>query len=191
MNWLECLLIVAGISLDIFAAMECRGALVPKVDKRQLSFSCIIIVLWQLLVLYMGNFVAIISWTDEHKRSGSHLGNILATAILLCLGTRLFLKAKKNEWIHERRQEHFGMLPFIRMIAGTGVYTGLAGVALGLLGSDVPTLLVLIILLNVGFVILGMYTGYHFGFIHKAKAYWIGAILLWIAGIENIVKYFF
>ncbi len=28
MNWLENLLIVAGISLDIFAGMECQGSLV-------------------------------------------------------------------------------------------------------------------------------------------------------------------
>ena len=30
MNVLENLLIIAGISLDIFAAMECQGALVAK-----------------------------------------------------------------------------------------------------------------------------------------------------------------
>ena len=28
MNWIENLLIVAGLSLDIFAAMECQGSLV-------------------------------------------------------------------------------------------------------------------------------------------------------------------
>ena len=28
MNWIENVLIIAGVSLDIFAAMECQGALV-------------------------------------------------------------------------------------------------------------------------------------------------------------------
>ena len=36
MNWIENVLIIAGVSLDIFAAMECQGALVAKVDKKQL-----------------------------------------------------------------------------------------------------------------------------------------------------------
>mgnify|MGYP000019549153 CR=1 FL=1 len=30
MNWMENLLIIAGVSLDIFAAMECQGSLVAK-----------------------------------------------------------------------------------------------------------------------------------------------------------------
>ena len=34
MNWLENLLIVAGISLDIFAGMECQGSLVKKINKK-------------------------------------------------------------------------------------------------------------------------------------------------------------
>ena len=32
MNWMENLLIVAGVSLDIFAAMECQGSLVAKIN---------------------------------------------------------------------------------------------------------------------------------------------------------------
>lgn len=33
MNWIENLLILVGISLDIFAGMECQGSLVAKIDK--------------------------------------------------------------------------------------------------------------------------------------------------------------
>ena len=48
MNWIENVLIIAGVSLDIFAAMECQGALVAKVDKKQLSVICALIAVWQL-----------------------------------------------------------------------------------------------------------------------------------------------
>ena len=34
MNWMENLLIIAGVSLDIFAAMECQGSLVAKINKK-------------------------------------------------------------------------------------------------------------------------------------------------------------
>lgn len=30
MNWIENMLIVAGISLDVFATMECQGSLVKR-----------------------------------------------------------------------------------------------------------------------------------------------------------------
>ena len=47
MNWIENVLIIAGVSLDIFAAMECQGALVAKVDKKQLSVICALIAVWR------------------------------------------------------------------------------------------------------------------------------------------------
>ena len=31
MNWIENVLIIAGVSLDIFAAMECQGAFTPRI----------------------------------------------------------------------------------------------------------------------------------------------------------------
>lgn len=34
MDWMENLLIIAGVSLDIFAAMECQGSLVAKINKK-------------------------------------------------------------------------------------------------------------------------------------------------------------
>ena len=59
MGWIEYMLIVAGSSLDIFAAMECQGALVQKVNKRQLTAICAIIALFQIIV-----FLAIITYTE-------------------------------------------------------------------------------------------------------------------------------
>ena len=48
MNALENLLIIAGISLYIFAAMECQGSLVAKIDKKQLGKLCVLIAAWQM-----------------------------------------------------------------------------------------------------------------------------------------------
>lgn len=39
MNWIENLLILVGISLDIFAGMECQGSLVAKIDKKTSDIS--------------------------------------------------------------------------------------------------------------------------------------------------------
>ena len=36
MNWLETILVTLGISLDIFAAMECKGAQLSKIEKKPL-----------------------------------------------------------------------------------------------------------------------------------------------------------
>ena len=58
MNWIENLLILVGISLDIFAGMECQGSLVAKIDKKHLTLVCGLIAIWQLAALYIGNVLA-------------------------------------------------------------------------------------------------------------------------------------
>ena len=156
MNWIENVLIIAGVSLDIFAAMECQGALVAKVDKKQLSVICALIAVWQLCALALGNYLS---------------------------------KAIKNEWINERREESLDVKKFLRMTAVTSIYTLLAGIAFGFLGTNVALMLIIIVCMTIAFVVLGVYTGYHLGFQHKTKAYVGGALLLWIAGIDVIVRH--
>ena len=58
MNALENLLIIAGISLDIFAAMECQGSLVAKIDKKQLVKLCALIAAWQMAALFVGSYLS-------------------------------------------------------------------------------------------------------------------------------------
>ena len=54
MNWMENLLIVAGVSLDIFAAMECQGSLVAKINKKNLTVICGIVALADLVLPRVG-----------------------------------------------------------------------------------------------------------------------------------------
>ena len=171
MNWIENVLIIAGVSLDIFAAMECQGALVAKVDKKQLSVICALIAVWQLA--HDENFV----------------GLVIAAVIFFGLGIRLIAKAIKNEWVNERREESLDVKKFLRMTAVTSIYTLLAGIAFGFLGTNVALMLIIIVCMTIAFVVLGVYTGYHLGFQHKTKAYVGGALLLWIAGIDVIVRH--
>jgi putative Mn2+ efflux pump MntP len=71
----------------------------------------------------------------------------------------------------------------------TSVYALLTGIAFGFLGTGIPLMLVTVVCVTVAVVIAGMYTGYHLGFQHKTKAYFAGAALLWIAGIDVIVRH--
>ena len=42
MNWMESVLIIGGISLDIFAAMECQGSVVAKIERKGLLSVCLL-----------------------------------------------------------------------------------------------------------------------------------------------------
>ena len=57
MNWIENLLIIGGVSLDIFATMESQGSLVAKIEKRGLAFICGFVCLWQTAAFGAGMFL--------------------------------------------------------------------------------------------------------------------------------------
>lgn len=191
MNWIENLLILAGISLDIFAAMECQGSLVAKVDKKHLSIICILIAVWQMTALFIGNYISVLlySYSGHIANDGKFMGFVLATAIFFGLGVRLIVKAVRNERVYEKREENLGFKRFLRMAAITSVYTLLTGVAFGFLQTNLLRILIMIVCCTVVVVVAGMYTGYRLGFVHKTKAYIGGAVLLWIAGVDVIVRY--
>ena len=54
MNTLENILIIAGISLDVFASMEIQGAMLQKVNKKTLLVVSTIVSLLQLMFFFGG-----------------------------------------------------------------------------------------------------------------------------------------
>ena len=188
MSWIENLLIIAGVSLDLFAAMECQGSLVRKVNKRHLSLICLILAVWQLAALFVGHFLSNLILEKRDIPDNFFMGEIIAIVIFVGLGVRLVFKAIKNERIHEHLEKELGYRRFIRMANATSVYTLLAGLAFGFFGTNLVMILVMIGLITIAVIVAGMYTGYHFGFENKRVVYYIGAGFLIIAGADLIVR---
>ena len=108
MNALENLLIIAGISLDIFAAMECQGSLVAKIDKKQLVKLCALIAAWQMAALFVGSYLSGLLYRNTITHNEKVTGFVIAAAIFFCLGVRLVAKAIKNERIVEHCEQKLG-----------------------------------------------------------------------------------
>ena len=104
MNWMENLLIIAGVSLDIFAAMECQGSLVAKINKKNLTVICGIVALAQLITLYLGHFLSSLFCHYRSVSDEKLLGQIISMVIFMILGIRLMVKAiRRNRiWISWR-----------------------------------------------------------------------------------------
>lgn len=103
MDWIENLLIIAGVSLDIFAAMECQGSLVAKINKKNLTVICGIVALAQLITLYLGHFLSSLFCRYRSVPDEKLLGQIISMVIFMILGIRLMVKASatnmwKNIW---------------------------------------------------------------------------------------------
>lgn len=184
MNWMENLLIIAGVSLDIFAAMECQGSLVAKINKKNLTVICGIVALAQLITLYLGHFLSSLFCHYQSVPDEKLLGQIISMVIFMILGIRLMVKAIRNEYVEEHLEHHLGIRRFVRMACISGIYTLLTGIAFGFLETNVLMILIMIVVCTVAFVIGGIYTGYRVGYEAKTKVYIVGALLLWVAGLD-------
>ena len=189
MDMIEELVILLGISLDIFGAMECQGALVAKIEKKQLAVYSGILSAGQVVFLGAGGYISQLLCQGRIQAQESFLGKAAAAAIFLCLGLRLFLKAWKNEQIVERREESVDVKRFLKRYIHGSMFTLLTGIALGFLGKRLSVSLLLVAALTITATIVGLYTGYRLGYEHKLKAYILGGALLFAGGAEVLTRY--
>lgn len=190
MSWIEIVLITIGMSLDTFAAVECQGALVAKLEKKRLSMAVTVIALWQTIALLIGSFlVTLLNQYDTQLSGEAFIGRILAILILFGMGLRMFVKAWRNERIVEKREDGLDIKKTFFSIAKGTIFTILTGIAFAFLEADIKAVLIMIICVTIAMVIIGLYTGYRLGFEQKSKAYIGGGALLIAAGIDVILRY--
>ena len=190
MSWIEIVLITIGMSLDTFAAVECQGALVAKLEKKRLSMAVTVIALWQTIALLIGSFlVTLLNQYDTQLSGEAFIGRILAILILFGMGLRMYVKAWRNERIVEKREDGLDIKKTFFSIAKGTIFTILTGIAFAFLEADIKAVLIMIICVTIAMVIIGLYTGYRLGFEQKSKAYIGGGALLIAAGIDVIVRY--
>lgn len=187
MSWIENILIIAGISLDIFAAMEVEGAMLADIKRKTLMITSTTVTLLQLVFFFTGYFVCY--ELDQYRvvEDGQEIAYIAAAVVFALLGIRLIVKAIKREFVEEKRRDRLRVRDYIKIIAVTSFYTLCAGCVCGFIGTSVVMMAVVILVCSVLVVVSGIYTGYHFGFESKTRAYVAGAILLWIAGGEILL----
>lgn len=188
MNVLEVLMILTGISLDVFGAMECYGSLVARIEKKQLAALSGILAAGQMVCLGVGSAFSRLVCRGGAQAGDLFLGQVAAAAIFLCLGLRLIVKAWKNEGVVEHRQEKLDMWKMFKLYLRGSLFPLLAGIAMGFLGNNLPVLLLLAIALTVLAAVVGMYTGYRLGYEHKLKAYVLGGLLLIAGSVDVIVR---
>ena len=188
MNWLETTLVTLGVSLDIFAAMACKGAQLSKIEKKPLVILCVLFAVWQTVALYIGSAAgAFLRMRELSSESGNM--QIIAVAIFGVLGILMIRKAWKNEPMVERRDDRYAWKGLIARLALISTWTLVLGAALGFLGTGTVTLLTVISAATVFVVIAGLYVGYHMGYEQKTKAYAIGGALLLLGAVDTVFRF--
>ena len=98
-------MIIAGISLDIFAAMEIEGAMLADVKRKSLMIASTIVTVLQLIFFFGGYFVCYELEKHQIIQNAEEIGYIVATVVFALLGIRLIVKAIKREFVQEKRRD--------------------------------------------------------------------------------------
>ena len=65
MNEWEILLVSLGLSLDVCAAMICKGAVIARWEKPKIFCVAILFTLWQVLALLAGSLIRLLPWVSR------------------------------------------------------------------------------------------------------------------------------
>lgn len=187
MNWLEDILIVAGISIDLFATMEVEGAKLGKIKKSTLFITSGLVTLLQLGFFFGGYAVCYYIAKNEIFKKATWLGVIISFVIFILLAVRLLYKGIKQEFVDEKRCE-ITRATYTRIILVTSIYAIFAGCAAGFLDANIYLLLITIIVCSFLVVLAGIYFGYMTGFKGKTIFYLCGSGVLFFAAVVQILK---
>ena len=158
MNWLGNLLIIVGISFDVYAAMEVRGAMLAKIKPKILILTSLLFTLIQCIFFFGGYIHKAIKHEEiEEKREEM---SIKTYAKIIIAGAFYTLLAGLACGLIRSNQN----LPmYFWMMFG------------------------FILCTTIAVVLAGVYTGYRYGCGSRPKFYIVGAALLIIGGIWSLV----
>jgi len=188
MLYWEILLVCVGLSLDVFAAAICQGALLGRINKGRLTVMGIIFCVMQVAALELGQSLSALSSLWQYYEMSYQIWAVLSALIYLALGAYLVIKAILHQPIVERRSE-IRYRRILGLAALTSIDALLAGFSSGLLNTYwLSSGLTLFLITGLG-VVTGVITGYYFGYEPKTKAYWGGGLLFLAIGITTLIRY--
>lgn len=189
MRYWEILVFCLGISLDVFGAAVCQGAVLGELRRRRIAAYCLIFCAAQVAAMELGRLLGMLPRFASYYTVAQGLWHILGALIFFVLGVCLIVKAVRKKTVFEHRSEIT-----YKKVVGTAVLTSLdsllAGVSSRFLDaywlSCLATLFGVTALCALG----GVSVGYHFGYPQKNTAYWIGGALFLVTGVDVLIRLF-
>lgn len=188
MPYWEILLVCVGLSLDVYAAAVCQGALLGRIKKGRLTVMVSIFCVMQVAGLELGQQLSALPSLWTLYDATLTVWRILSALIYFLLGAYLLVKAIRHQPIVERRSEIRYRRVF-GLAALTGIDALLVGFSSGLLNAYWLTSGITLFVITGLCVVVGVLTGYHFGYEPKAKAHWVGGLLFLATGVITLIRH--
>ncbi len=187
MNVFEVLFIAAGLSLDVFAYVIYKGAMLSSIKKTDVIKLCVYFAIWQAGAVLLGNLVTKIPVIASTQTYMNEAWNVISALIFLGLGVYMLIKSGKKQNIFEHKEDVFNYKQITIWACLTSIDAFASGISLGFLETGVLLMVIEIAITTIISVIVGIILGYRLGCAPKNIAVKVGGALLLLGGIDVII----
>ena len=183
------LLIVVGLSMNVFLIAQYEGTMVRSIQLFKVCVLCLIFFAFQSLAMLSGYMLTTIPFFSES--SSADLRNLcyfLAGIIFLLIAGYMLYKAIRHEPIDEKLRE-IGYKRIVLEALMVALFTFLAGIGWGFIGHNIYRATGIIACATVIAVITGIFTGFKEGCLFRYLIYGVGGCMLAFVGGDILVRY--
>ena len=166
MAWYEILIVSVGLSLDVFTYALYKGAMLSKLDKKQILKMTLLFTGWQSGAMLLGSLISELPYIA------------------------MIVRASRMRDPIERREDVFAWKQLCVWAMLTSVDSFLSGIGMGFLDTGVTVQIIQLAIMAALAVVSGIYAGYRIGCHGRSRVLISGAIIFLLAGIDVLFRYY-
>lgn len=187
----QTIVIVIGLSLDVFAYCLYKGAMISEVRKGEITKVVSLFTGFQVGMMVIGTMITQIPALKEKYLSANRIWTFLAAVTFFALGIVMLVKAakKRHRIIVEKKQDQFNYHVIIFWAFITSIDALIAGVGFGFMGLKLLGSLLIMAVFTAACAIAGFASGYWLGCGPMNKFVAIGGCMVLVGGVDLLVNY--
>ena len=187
----QTIVIVIGLSLDVFAYCLYKGAMISEVRKGEITKVVSLFTGFQVGMMVIGTMITQIPALKEKYLSANRIWTFLAAVTFFALGIVMLVKAakKRHRVLVEKKQDQFNYHVIIFWAFITSIDALIAGVGFGFMGLKLLGSLLIMAVFTAACAIAGFASGYWLGCGPMNKFVAIGGCMVLVGGVDLLVNY--
>ena len=187
----QTIIIITGLTLDVFAYCLYKGAMISEVHKGQITKVVSIFTGFQVGMMVIGTLITRVPAIREKYISANRLWTLLAAVTFFALGTVMIIKSarRRGKKIEEQKQDGFNFHIIVFWAFLTSIDALIAGIGFGFMGLRLLGTLAIMAIITAAGAIAGFTAGYWLGCSPMNKFITIGGCLVLFGGTNLLVNY--
>ena len=190
MAWYEILFVSVGLSLDVFTYALYKGAMLSRLDKKQILKMTLLFMGWQSLAMLWGSLISEIPYVAMNYLRTEKLFRAVSAVIFFIIAVWLIVRALRMREPLEHREDVFVWKQLCIWAMLTSVDSFLTGIGMGFLNTRVTVQIVQLAVMAALAVVIGVYVGYRIGCQGRSRVLVSGAMIFLLAGVDVLFRYY-